>query len=173
MRTEELRQSFASLGFNNATTYLQSGNVVFQCNLANMQELTLQTEMKVEQVFGHHAAVVLLEKQHLSKIVLSNPFLNQRYSDPSRLYVTFLSQPPSNAQWARLTPPKGITDEMAMSEGVIYLLCPSGYGKTRLSSTFFESKLGGLATTRTWNTVKALFHLAEKVKARMWAGKMG
>ena len=38
----------------------------------------------------------------------------------------------------------------------VYLFCPNGYGRTRFSNTFFEKKLGVVATTRNWKTVAAL-----------------
>jgi uncharacterized protein (DUF1697 family) len=161
MRMEDLRHIFLGSGFRSARTYLQSGNVVFQSANGNIQELTQWIEAKIEQVFGYHASVFLLKRQAISKILLDNPFINDRNEDPSKLYVTFLYQAPLQDQWAGLTPPSGTTDEMAIGEGVIYLWCPSGYGKTRLSNHFFESKLGVLATTRNWNTVKALCDLAE------------
>ena len=37
-------------------------------------------------------------------------------------------------------------------ERVVYLYCPEGYGKTRLSNTFFEKRLKVRATTRNWRT---------------------
>lgn len=38
----------------------------------------------------------------------------------------------------------------------MYLFCPNGYGRTKLSNAFFERKLKVPATTRNWKTVTAL-----------------
>lgn len=38
----------------------------------------------------------------------------------------------------------------------IYLHCPHGYGRTKLSNAWFEKALGVPTTTRNWRTVRAL-----------------
>jgi polyphosphate kinase len=51
-------------------------------------------------------------------------------------------------------------DECVFSGKVAYLYCPGGYGKTKLSNTFFEKKTKLIATTRNWKTVLKLLELA-------------
>jgi len=43
----------------------------------------------------------------------------------------------------------------------VYLFCPDGYGRTKLSNTFFEKRFATEATTRNWRTVVALVELAQ------------
>ena len=57
---------------------------------------------------------------------------------------------------------KDKVDQFALGEQEIFLYCPSGYGKTKLSNTFFEKKLGVVATTRNWKTVNALYAMASE-----------
>ena len=42
----------------------------------------------------------------------------------------------------------------------VYLLCPNGYGRTKLTNAFFEKRLGSEATTRNWKTVTTLVDMA-------------
>jgi len=51
-------------------------------------------------------------------------------------------------------------DEFFIKGREVYLHCPGGYGKTKLSNSFFEKKLGVKTTTRNWNTVATLVDLA-------------
>jgi uncharacterized protein (DUF1697 family) len=51
-------------------------------------------------------------------------------------------------------------DEFPVQGREIYLRCPNGYGRTRLTNVFFEKKLNMPATTRNWNTVSALYRIA-------------
>jgi uncharacterized protein (DUF1697 family) len=46
----------------------------------------------------------------------------------------------------------------------VYLYCPNGYGRTKLTNTFWEKKLKVGATTRNWNTVNKLLELAEAIQ---------
>jgi len=57
-----------------------------------------------------------------------------------------------------------LPDEFLISGKTIYLYCPNGYGNTKLSNTFFESKLKLTATTRNLRTAKELLALAEKIQ---------
>ncbi len=42
----------------------------------------------------------------------------------------------------------------------IYLYCPNGYGRTKLSNNALEKALSVATTTRNWNTVKTLYALS-------------
>jgi uncharacterized protein (DUF1697 family) len=44
----------------------------------------------------------------------------------------------------------------------IYVFCPGGYGRTKLSNNYFERQLGVPATTRNWKTVLALHEMARE-----------
>jgi uncharacterized protein (DUF1697 family) len=44
----------------------------------------------------------------------------------------------------------------------IYIFCPNGYGNTKLSNAFFESKLKLTATTRNWKTVNELVNMGKE-----------
>jgi uncharacterized protein (DUF1697 family) len=41
-----------------------------------------------------------------------------------------------------------------------FVSCPHGYGRTKIDNTWFEQKLGVVATTRNWKTVGQLTDLA-------------
>jgi len=47
-------------------------------------------------------------------------------------------------------------EEFFISEKEIYLYCPNGFARTKLSNNFFERKLKLTATTRNWKTVKKI-----------------
>jgi uncharacterized protein (DUF1697 family) len=53
-------------------------------------------------------------------------------------------------------------DEFSMGDKEIFLFCPNGYGRTKLTNTFFERKLDMPATTRNWKTVNALYQMASE-----------
>jgi uncharacterized protein (DUF1697 family) len=43
----------------------------------------------------------------------------------------------------------------------VYLYCPDGYGRSKLTNTTIEKKLSVVATTRNWRTVNALLEMAK------------
>ena len=53
-------------------------------------------------------------------------------------------------------------EEIVITDAVVYLYCPHGYGGTKLNNNFLESKLKVQATTRNWKTtLKLLDMIAE------------
>ena len=51
-------------------------------------------------------------------------------------------------------------DEFEVVGREVYLHCPEGYGRSKLSNAYFERKLGVAGTTRNWRTVTTLAELA-------------
>jgi uncharacterized protein (DUF1697 family) len=56
----------------------------------------------------------------------------------------------------RLDPVAGAPDEFIVIGREVYVWCASGYGRTVLSTEYFERRLGVGATTRNWRTVTTL-----------------
>jgi uncharacterized protein (DUF1697 family) len=159
IRMPELKALFESMGFSKVTTYVQSGNVVFDCAHSDDEKIGAAIEMEIERQFGFSVPVIMRERDDLQRIIDNNPFTHQRNEDPSKLHVTFLSRlpPVELADSMKILP--GIEDECVLRGKEIYLFCPNGYGKTKLSNGFFERKLKVLATTRNWKTVVALYDI--------------
>lgn len=152
----ELVQLYESLGLVRVETYLQSGNVIFDSPEQDENALTASISASIQQILGLSVNVLVRSPAYFQVILENNPFLTQHSEDPTRLHVTFLQQAPSEEQWNLLKLPANETGQWIAAERAIYLFCPDGYGKTKLSNTFFEKKLGGSATTRNWNTVQVL-----------------
>jgi len=158
-----LRGIYVAMGFTNIRTYLQSGNVVFESQEDDRSRLVSQIESHIEQTCGFHVEVFIRQAHDMLGILSNNPFLNNRNEDTSKLYVSFLYQPPVEAAWSRLTVPPNTTDEFAIGEMAIYLFLPNFYGKARLTSDFFEKRLGVATTARNWNTVNAIYRISQEI----------
>jgi len=116
-------------------------------------------------LFGFSVGVIVHHSDDFGRVIASNPFITQRNEDPQRLHVTFLSTLPSTVALNNLKDPLDTTDEYFLSDAEVYLFCPNGYGRTKLSNSFFEKKLQTLATTRSWKTVTALHNLVNSRKS--------
>ena len=156
---ETLRGIYAGLGFSGVRTYLQSGNVVFESAEQDQAGLVKRIEAHIEQACGYSVPVFIRQAAELRRVLAGNPYLTGRREDPSKLHVTFLYQAPPEEVWSRLVAPGDTADEFAKGEMAVYLFCPNGYGKTRLSNSFFERKINLPVTTRNWNTVNALYKM--------------
>lgn len=159
IRMETLREIYQGLGFTKVRSYVQSGNIIFESIERNQTILAKRIEAQIEQTCGYHVSVFIRQAQELKETLTGNPFINDRNEDPRKLHVTFLYHVPSEPWWSEMATPRDTADEFARGERSIYLFCPNGYAKTKLSNSYFERKLGMPVTTRNWNTVNALFKM--------------
>jgi len=160
----ELRALCASLGLTDVRTYVQSGNVVFRAAAPDgAGRLSEAVAVAFQERFGFKAANLVLDAEEWRRIARANPFAGPDGGDGQGLHVTFLLGPPPSRTEAEVRSAAGPVgnDEFSLGDGVVYVRCPDGYGRTRLSNTFFERILEVPATTRNWRTVLSLLELAD------------
>jgi len=156
----ELHSLYESVNLLNVRTYVQSGNVVFDSPEPDALKFTELIEAQIERTFGYSVFVFIRDTHDFKRVIDSNPFMNERNEDPAKLHVTFLYKTPAVPALGNLKPPDSEADEFFTGKQEIFLFCPNGYGRTKLSNTFFERKLNVPATTRNWKTVNALYEMA-------------
>jgi uncharacterized protein (DUF1697 family) len=157
----DLRAHLARAGYQDVTTYLQSGNVVFKAAAASEPKLVGDLERELQRAFGLTVTVLVRTKDQLRDVRAASPFV-KRGTDPRSLYVTFLAGKPTAAQVTELEAKTMGPDEAVVRGREVHLCCPGGYGRTKLTNSFFERQLGTKATTRNWKTVTQLLELANR-----------
>ena len=164
IRMEDLRRICAGLGFRNVETYAQSGNVVFLTRAQPPSTLAHHTAEAIRRDLGRPVPVLVRTRDEMGNVVAGNPFLRERGVDVSKLHVTFLSAPaPSRALKNLETLPKR-SDRFHAGRREIYLYCPDGYGRTKLSNAALEKALSVGGTTRNWRTVTTLLEMASRMR---------
>jgi len=153
---ENLRATFEEWGFRRVRTYVQSGNVIFETEKTSPDDLAPIIAEKISKEFGFSIPVVLRTSDDIGRIMRDNPFLNRKRLDHSKLHVTFLSALPAKDAEEKLDKLNALPDEFRVKRREIYLYCPNGYGRSKLSNTALEKQLSLGATTRNWKTVNAL-----------------
>jgi len=163
IRMENLRQSCAALGFHNIQTYVQSGNIVFLATEKSPAALSKRIINAILHDFRFSVPVLVKTSKEMGDVIKSNPFLKEEGIDLSKLHVTFLSETASKEALKNLEALSSKPDRFSIGRQEIYLHCPNGYGKTKLSNTAIEKALAVRATTRNWKTVNTLFEMASKL----------
>ncbi len=160
MKMEDLRSLVTGLGYEEPSTYLQSGNVVFSGG-GRAESAAQALEDAITAELGLSVPVVARTGRQLRRVVAANP-MTAAGEDPTKLHVTFLGKRPGADRLRALSSSKvaGRQDRFAVVGAEVYLHCPSGYGTTSYDNGFFERNLGTVATTRNWRTVCALAEMA-------------
>ena len=159
---ETLRQLYAELCFSDIQNYIQSGNVIFRSESSDTLFLEKTIHEKILSMYGWHIPVLVMTREELRNALDNNPFVNDSLKDPSFMHLTFLSCIPEKVLIQKLQREIYLPDEFFLKGKTIYLYCPNGYGRTKLTNTFFENKLKLIATTRNLKSSKELLALAEK-----------
>ena len=160
---KDLKILFQNLGFQNITTYIQSGNIAFE-ELKNEQQEDICEKIKtaIFEQYNFEVPVLVRKKEELKSLVIKNPFLKVENINTKELYVTFLAELPNTTHFAKLKAIEKqnfLPDDFVIIEKTIYVRAEK-YGKTKLSNNFFERKLKVSATTRNWKTVLRLCEMA-------------
>jgi uncharacterized protein (DUF1697 family) len=154
----DLRRLVEELGGKDVRTYLQSGNVVFRSSTGAAQ-LGRRLQKSIGRTLGLDVTVLVKTGAQLAKICERNPF-SAGGTDPKTLHVTFLAEAPARGRVRELSERRFAPDRFRIAGREVYLHCPNGYGRAKLSNDLFERALGVPATTRNWRTVTALAELA-------------
>ena len=153
----DVRAAFAALGFANATTILQSGNVLFDAPRAgDAGALERRLTSGAAQHLGLEIGVFVRSAAGLARVVAANPFATEARENPSRVVVMFLDRAADAAKVASLQ--AGITgpERVAAAGRELYVTYPAGIGTSRLTGAVIERKLGVRGTARNWATVLRL-----------------
>jgi uncharacterized protein (DUF1697 family) len=161
IRMDDLKALYESMKFKDVITYIQSGNVIFKTDIKkSIDEISGLIEKAIYLKDKFHVPLIIRPVEEMFQIVAANPFLDEDGIKTDKIHVTFLSEKPKFINSEIINHLDFSPDRFKIIEKEIYLYCPEGYGKSKLSNNFFESKLKVTATTRNWSTVNKLVEMA-------------
>lgn len=156
----DLKNLYEKLGFGHVQTYIQSGNVIFE---SDQKELSTDLELKIQQaiaeIFNFDVPVIVRTADEWTKSVVNNPFWKEKDADIDRLHLTCLKKVPSPELLEKIKTFQFIPDRYEIIGNDVFIFCAAGYGTSKLTNPFFESKLKTQATTRNWKTVMKLHEM--------------
>jgi uncharacterized protein (DUF1697 family) len=158
----DLRDLLGALGFTEAKSLLQSGNLVFQSTRRTGASLERLLEAETKKRLAASADYFVRTVDEWQTIVARNPFPDEAKRDPSHLVVQFLKEEPeANKVKALQAAIRG--PEVVRADGKqLYAFYPAGIGESKLTNALIERTLGLRGTARNWNTVLKLAALTQE-----------
>ena len=150
-----LRDLLNKLSFQNVTTYIQSGNIILT---SDESKTTICKKIKkgILAEFGYEVPVIVKTVSELKRAIDNYPF---SLKNKKIVAFAFLHKKVATS----IFEVKNIGDDSyKIDEDIVYLHCPSGFGKTKLTNNTIEIKLNVIATTRNLRTTLKLLELVEK-----------
>jgi uncharacterized protein (DUF1697 family) len=149
----DLRHLLNDLEFQNVQTYIQSGNIILESDLEK-KVICKKIKTGIKEKFGFDVPVLTRTIQEWKNAIENYPFSTE---NEKIVAFTFLNQ----ALKETVIEVKNIgEDTYKIVSDVVYLYCPSGFGKTKLTNNIIEKKLDVIATTRNLRTTLKLLELA-------------
>jgi len=147
--------------FADVSTLLQSGNVLLTSE-GSESEIAADVGLAVEESSGLHVAVVVRSSAEIARVARSNPFLTRGVErDPALLHVAFFAERPTPEAVLTIDHERSPPDACVVAGREVYLDYPSGSGRTRLTLSYLEGRLGIEGTARNWRTVQRLADLLD------------
>jgi uncharacterized protein (DUF1697 family) len=136
-------------GFKRVTTYIQSGNVVFESR-ASEARIKAALEKALAIKVGKPVGVLLRSGAELDRVLAGNPF---KKAPPNRVIVLFLDEAPEADVLEGVKAPGG--EELVLRGRELYIHYPVGQGVSKL-----KVPLAKVGTGRNLNTVAKLAEMA-------------
>jgi uncharacterized protein (DUF1697 family) len=155
-----LREALDEAGFDDARTYLQSGNVVLSSGLSAVK-LADKCSRLIKKQFGLDIDVVVRTRAQLAKVVERDP-LGDVASNPKRYQVSFLDDKLSRDTVKKLEAAAVESERFVVSGREVYAWHPAGVARSKLWALLAGRGLGVTATSRNWTTVTKLLELADE-----------
>ena len=148
----ELRDLFRELGFEDVESYIQTGNVAFQAK-GTPNKLAATISEAIREKWGYEVSTLVISPQTMEEITAANPYAEAGEANPTRVFVGFLDQKPAKVE---LKPVKKDNEHFSVIGRAVYLHCPDGVGRSKLTNAYFEKGLGVSMTMRNLRVVTTL-----------------
>ena len=150
----DLRDLLNELDFQNVKTYIQSGNIILTSE-ESKTAICKKIKDGIFTKFGYDVPVIAKTISEWKKVIKNYPFPTD---NPKIVAFIFLDKKTSETKIEA----KGIDDdEYQINNDMVYIYCPNGFGKSKITNNLFEKKLKVTATTRNYNTTLKLLELTK------------
>jgi uncharacterized protein (DUF1697 family) len=157
VKMEELRRHFKDFGVEGATTFIASGNVLFEDADADSPALERRIERGLHQALGYEVVTFVRSDEEIAAIAGFVPFPDAAPKPGDTSYVLFLQQAPDAAVRRRVAALSNDADLFRVHERELYWLRRGSLLASTVKDVEIARALGRVPTTsRNLNTVRRL-----------------
>jgi uncharacterized protein (DUF1697 family) len=155
----DLKACFVEMGFQNVATYIQSGNVAFDAEGVNADNLTAKIEKGLSERFNYDSVVVVVPQIFAQQVVEKAPEGFGSAPDDYRYDVFFLKSPMTATEAMTYIKAREGVDFVTAGDGVIYFSRLIAKAGQSYMTGILKTALYKHITIRNWNTTSKLTSL--------------
>lgn len=156
VKMEALRKLLEQLGLDAVTTFIASGNVVFQSEHPKAADLEGEIEGHLRQALGYEVGTFIRTVGDVARIAEHTPFPELEPHQNDTHYIAFLRQAPAAAARRSVLGLANETDHLDFDQRELHRLVRGGFKDSTLGGPALEKALGTPTTIRNANTVRRL-----------------
>jgi uncharacterized protein (DUF1697 family) len=163
VKMDHLRDLFEALGFAKVSTFIASGNVIFDSPANDVAAMERQIEKHLHQSLGYEAHTFVRTPVQLASIVASCPFAAEEVETPGHsLHVGFLRDVPSEEATRKLLSLRSKMDDFCVLGRELFWLCRGKVTDSTVTWPVVAKTIAMASTMRNVTTIQklALAHAA-------------
>jgi len=159
----DLRALAAEIGLHRPETYIQSGNLLVDADIA-ADEVRALLEKAIAARLGFRVDVVVREAAQWKGYIAANPFANDPAIIPKMLHLVLTRDSLKPSAVAELAQKAQAGERVALAGGALWIdYGVNGVGNSKLTPLLIDKACGSPATGRNLNSV---VKIAEMIAAR-------
>jgi uncharacterized protein (DUF1697 family) len=157
VKMDRLRGLFEAMEFTDVSTFIASGNVVFDALGKNAVELERQIEDHLRQSLGYDVATFLRTPAEIASIAAFRPFAPEEHEAVGHsLYVILIRAPLGDGAREKLLSFRTAADDLYVHGREVYWLCRVKFAESTLAGAPLERTIGMPSTTRNVTTLRKM-----------------
>lgn len=154
----DLRAFMEAIGFADAGTLLQTGNVVFHAS-GSTAAIEKRLEREAAARLGLATDFFVRSAQEWAAVIAANPFPAEAERDPGHLLIVALKEAVTPARVRALRAAIRGPERVEAEGRHAYIVYPAGIGTSKLTAAVIGRALETSGTARNWNTALKLAEL--------------
>jgi uncharacterized protein (DUF1697 family) len=151
----DLRELAEGLGWKDVSTYIQSGNLLFNAQ-GQSEKLEASLEQAIESATGMKVPVIVRSQSIWSSYASEAPFPEARRDEPNRVIAMFSKSVPASDAVEALVSRAQAGEKIERLSDSIWIHFPGGLGTSKLTPSLIDRAIGSPATGRNFRTVLKL-----------------
>ena len=153
VKMDRLREIFSEMGFRDVSTFIASGNVIFEHDPADEADLAVAIEKGLAEALGYGVSTFLRTPAELERVIAFQP---EGHDESRSLYITFFADAPDEEMRERVGALDSPSDRFIFDGRELYWSIAGKLSDSPLFGTGIERAISAPCTTRNITSLRRL-----------------